>query len=264
MKKLAFCFLIYDIINLEELWNIFFHNVDKNKYNIYIHYKYNTPLKYFEQYKIKNCIDTAYSSLSIVKAQNLLIQQALLDEQNTHIIFLSNSCIPLKSFYYIYNHLQEDKSYFNITPQSQCFPRCNKTLDFIDRKCIQKASQWCILSREHALLMINDQHYLKWFDYTGTVPDEHCYITNIFYNNLQSEIIITNNLAEGATTFTNWEGMNYKYASKNELKKYSRIDNDELYHLLESNCFFGRKFVKNSIHSLVNPRYLQAISSCVS
>ena len=221
-------------------------------------------MKYFEQYKIKNCIDTAYSSLSIVKAQNLLIQQALLDEQNTHIIFLSNSCIPLKSFYYIYNHLQEDKSYFNITPQSQCFPRCNKTLDFIDRKCIQKASQWCILSRDHALLMINDQHYLKWFDYTGTVPDEHCYITNIFYNNLQSEIIITNNLAEGATTFTNWEGMNYKYASKNELKKYSRIDNDELYHLLESNCFFGRKFVKNSIHSLVNPRYLQAISSCVS
>ena len=41
MKKIAFCFLIYDIINHEELWNIFFQNVDTNKYNIYIHYKFN-------------------------------------------------------------------------------------------------------------------------------------------------------------------------------------------------------------------------------
>ena len=34
MKKIAFCFLIYDIINHEELWNIFFKNIDTNKYNI--------------------------------------------------------------------------------------------------------------------------------------------------------------------------------------------------------------------------------------
>ena len=49
MKKIAFCFLIYDIINHEELWNIFFKNVDANKYTIYIHYKFNKPLKYFEK-----------------------------------------------------------------------------------------------------------------------------------------------------------------------------------------------------------------------
>jgi hypothetical protein len=52
MKKIAFCFLIYDIINHEELWNKFFLDVDINKYNIYIHYKYNVPLKYFEKYKL--------------------------------------------------------------------------------------------------------------------------------------------------------------------------------------------------------------------
>jgi hypothetical protein len=36
IMKIAFCFLIYDIINHEDLWNIFFANVDNNKYNIYI------------------------------------------------------------------------------------------------------------------------------------------------------------------------------------------------------------------------------------
>ncbi len=38
-KKIAFCFLIYDKINQETLWYDWFKNVDKNKYNIYIHYK---------------------------------------------------------------------------------------------------------------------------------------------------------------------------------------------------------------------------------
>ena len=51
IKKLGFCFLIYDKINLEELWNIFFKNIYKKKYNIYIHYKIDVPLKYFEEYK---------------------------------------------------------------------------------------------------------------------------------------------------------------------------------------------------------------------
>ena len=44
MKKIAFLFLIYDIINFEDIWNIFFLNVDTNKYNIYIHYKHDKLL----------------------------------------------------------------------------------------------------------------------------------------------------------------------------------------------------------------------------
>ena len=70
--KLAFCFLIYDIINHEELWNIFFNNIDISKYNIYIHYKYNKPLKYFEKYKLNNCIETKYENQTIPLAYNLL------------------------------------------------------------------------------------------------------------------------------------------------------------------------------------------------
>ena len=31
------------------LWNTFFENIDENKYTIYIHYKNNKPLKYFEK-----------------------------------------------------------------------------------------------------------------------------------------------------------------------------------------------------------------------
>ena len=261
MKKIAFCFLIYDIINNEELWNIFFKNVDTSKYNIYIHYKINKQLKYLEKYKLNNCIETKYSDITIVKAQNILLQEALKDIDNEHFIFISNSCIPLKCFNCIYDNLNEKYSYFNIMPKSQCFPRCNKTMEFIDEKYIQKSSQWCILNRKHAELMITKTGYLTWFDYSDTVPDEHCYITNIFYYNLENEIIATPNVANGATTFTNWKGMDYKYPSNHGLKNYNSITQEELYHLMYSKCFFGRKFNRDCITSLTNNKYIDFITS---
>lgn len=258
MKKIAFCFLIYDIINHEELWNIFFKNVDANKYTIYIHYKFNKPLKYFEKYKLNNCIETKYADITLVKAQNLLLQEAIDDKDNKHFIFVSNSCIPLKSFEHVYDNLNEERSYFNIAQQTQCFPRCKTTLNYIDKKYIQKAGQWCILNRKHTELMLNNNDYITWFSYSSTVPDEHCYITNIFYNNLQDEIITTPNVANDATTFVNWEGMDYKYPSNDELKNYSVIAEDELLYLLGSKCLFGRKFNKECI---IHNKYIDYITS---
>jgi hypothetical protein len=66
-------------------------------------------------------------------------------------------------------------------------------------------------------------------------------------NNLQEEIITTFNLSDGATTFTNWEGMDYKFPSDYSLKNYTFISNEEIDHLLNSACFFGRKFNSESI-----------------
>jgi hypothetical protein len=261
MKKIAFCFLIYDIINHEELWNIFFKNVDTNKYNIYIHYKSNKQLKYFEKYKLNNCIETQYCDITIIKAQNICLQKAIEDANNKHFIFISNSCIPFKSFDYIYDKLNVMFSYFNLSPHSQCFPRCNTTLNFIKQENIQKASQWCILNKKHAELMITKTDYINWFDYPNTVPDEHCYITNIFCNNLTDEIITTPNLANGATTFINWSGMDYKYVSNHDLKNYSFISRDELIYLLNSNCLFGRKFNIECITTLHIKEYIDSITS---
>ena len=132
MKKIAFCFLIYDSIQLEELWHIFFKNVDPNKYAIYIHYKTNKPLKYFENYKLKHCIDTKYCDVSIIHAHNLLFKKAF-EEGCDKMISLSQSCIPFKSFDYIYDFLtKDDYGHFNITPQVQCFPRCNNLVNYCD------------------------------------------------------------------------------------------------------------------------------------
>ena len=181
MKKIAFCFLIYDSINLEEIWNLFFRNVNENKYNIYIHYKNNKPLKYFEKYKLNNCIPTEWGGLSIVHAQNLMLKEAMNDEDNEHFIFISNSCVPLKNFHHVYNSLNKEYSYFNICKPAVCFPKCAPTLNMIKHEFIQKSHQWCILNRKHANIMVNNHDYLNWFNYRETVSDEHCYISKIYY-----------------------------------------------------------------------------------
>jgi hypothetical protein len=258
MKKIAFLFLINDILNLEELWYCFFKNVDKDKYTIYIHYKNNVPLKHFEKYKLKNCIETSYAGISIVCAQNKLLEESLKDENNEHFIFLSNSCIPFKNFEFIYNKLSSDKSYFNLSPHEQCFPNCNYLLNYIDKKNIQKSSQWCILNRKHSnvIMMISDNNEYMELYKNIYAPDEIHYITSIFVSNLQEEIIVTHNSANNATTFTNWENMDYKFVSNYSLKNYSFISQEEIEYLINSDCFFGRKFKRESISCFCKVFYL--------
>ena len=266
MNKIAFLFLIYDAINHEHLWFNFFNGIAKTKYNIYIHYKTDDNLEFFNDYKINKSktIDTRYADISIVKAQNVLLREALKDKDNKHFIFLSGSCIPLKSFKHIYNYLDPRYSYFHIAGSEDCFPDCEVALKYIPKEHIKKSAQWSILNRKHAeLLVAKASDYLVWFKDTYA-PDELCYITYLsyFYNNsLDKEIIATsyNSPPEVATTFANWEDMNYKYVSDRELKNYKSISEEELEHLLKSPCLFGRKFKPSCYYSLNKRFYYDAI-----
>jgi len=271
MNKIAFLFLLYDIINHENIWFQFFNGISKNKYNIYIHYKTDDRLEFFNDYKlnINKTINTKYADISIVKAQNILIKEALKDKSNKHFIFLSGSCIPLKSFNYIYNNLDVKYSYFHIADPDDCFPDCEVALKYIPKIHINKASQWCILNRPHSELLIKGaennesaNNYLIWFKDTYA-PDELCYISYLSYifnknnsNILSKEIISTSYTSEPevATTFANWEDMNYKYASERELKNYKNISEEELTHLLRSKSLFGRKF-KPSCYYFLNKKF---------
>ena len=152
-----------------------------------------------------------------------------------------------------------EKSYFNVMPQSQCFPRCDTLLNHIKKTNIQKSSQWCILNRKHSNIMVYDDYTKLYKDIYA--PDEICYITNIYVNNLQEEVITTNNVANEATTFTNWQGMDYKFPSNNGLKNYTFISEEEINHLLSSKCFFGRKFTRECIGCFSKLFYIKIINS---
>ena len=247
-KKIALCFLIYDKINHEDIWYKFLKNVDKNKYNIYIHYKENKPLKYFEQYKLKNTVETSWCGDSLVKAQNILLKKAVKDKENQHFIFVSNSCIPIKTFNHIYAKLNPNFSYFNMsTPQTDKF-RYMKAY---------KASQWCILNRKHTKQILKNEKKLNDIfqkfkqKHIRGCPDEYSYITLLHHLNEKNNLILTENLSADAVTFTGWDDMqNYKRFDKSKLSKsspnsYTYICPEELNYLLNSKSLFGRKFEEN-------------------
>lgn len=256
IKKIAFLFLIYDIINQEELWFKWLENVDKNKYSIYIHYKFDKPLKFFNNYKLLNCIETEYCKTSIVQAHNILIKEALKDETNYKFINLSQACIPLKNFNYIYDKLIMDNSgYFNITSgnnsSDELFPRCNELLNYFDKSIISKSSNWFILNRElSAMIIDNENNYLKYFE-NIYCPEEHYFITMVKLNKLDN-MIIYNTEPINITTFTNWiYNTKYKFHDteyntiyyKKGLKNYPLISKNELVYLINNTeCLFGRKF----------------------
>ena len=281
MNKIAFLFLIYDMINHESIWYRYFHNfegIGKNRYNIYIHYKADTNvrLEFFDDYKIdkSKIIDTKYADISIVKAQNILLKEALKDAKNSHFIFLSGSCIPLKSFEYLYHRLDMAYSYFHVADPDDCFPDCEVALQYIPKRHIKKASQWSILNRKHAALLVGSggddssgspNTYLRWFEDTYA-PDELCYISYLSYvynQSLDDEIIATSydSPPEVATTFANWEDMNYTFVSERELKNYKSISEEELEHLLRSKSLFGRKFKPSCFPSLNKRFYYDTIIS---
>jgi hypothetical protein len=246
IPKIAFLFLIYDVIHQEELWERFFRNVDPAKYMIIVHYKWQKPLKYFEAYKMKECIPTKYvTDTSIGKAQLMMIEEALKDPTVVKTVNLSQSCIPLKSFDHVYHFLTKDNlSHFNTMPMSDwSIAVTHPARKFVPFEEIKKAANWFIVNRTHATCCIDHPEYFTYFEHVHS-PEEFLFLT-LLAKYSPEDICYTNYSAEGATTFTNWDkawGMVYKYPCLASIKNYSDISEEEFQYLLSSPCLFGRKF----------------------
>jgi hypothetical protein len=251
-KKIAFCFMVYDKINHEEVWKKFFESADRNKYNIYIHYKENVETQ-FDKYKLKNCIDTKWGDVSLVKASNLLFRTAFEnDPANYKFVLVSNSCIPLKSFDYMYNFLtKDDKGYINQVEPSEYY----KTFDLYkkDPALFGKSGQFVILNRKivEKLAFIDDAELDANLQGMNLV-DEIYYHTFMKHAQLDDQVVKTPNLSSGATTFTLWGDMkDYPYLKGKEASanpySYDTISSEEMDYLLAQPCLFGRKFNKNCV-----------------
>lgn len=249
-KRLAFLFLIYDEIEHEEIWHHWFAAADPAKYVIHVHYKNQKPLQYFEDRKLDHCIPTKYADISLVLAHNLLFRCALEDPTVFKMINVSQSCIPLKPFDHVYEALTRDTlSDFNESLQATCFPRCDSLLTALQPEQVFKSSEWFILNRSHAELCMTQTEFVPLFNEVYA-PEEHFYITCIRLSGGGTDMRCTPHLAAGATTFTNWIGMDYPWPPtqnrfpwpSQDLKNYKDISTDELTYLLHAPCLFGRKF----------------------
>jgi hypothetical protein len=235
MSKLAFCFIVIDGLNQYEKWVQFFRGIPASKYTIYAHCK-NTEcdLGWFNKFKLKETVPTKWGDVSIVKAQNLLYEEALKDPENYKFINVSQSCIPIQDFDYIYEYLtKDDMSIISKCSTKQCFPRCNSLLKHLPSEAILKSSQWMVLNREHTTLCVMNEGFISLFE-NISCPDEHF---NIIIINRRGNI---NKLRYEETTYTNWDD-----DEADSPKTYTQISQFELNDIKNEGYLFARKFDKS-------------------
>uniref|UniRef100_A0A2P2J015 Uncharacterized protein LOC103324430 n=1 Tax=Rhizophora mucronata TaxID=61149 RepID=A0A2P2J015_RHIMU len=110
--KIAFLFLVRLDLPLDFLWGSFFKNADMQKFSIFVHSKpgfeldeSTTRSHFFYDRQLKNSIQVEWGKASMIEAERLLLAAALEDAANQRFVLLSDSCVPLYNFSYIYSYL---------------------------------------------------------------------------------------------------------------------------------------------------------------
>jgi hypothetical protein len=198
-SKIAFCFLTMGDIHQLNVWKDFFKG-HENEYNIYIHPKFaNKVSNSFKKYIIKKRLDTKWGDISLVNATIELFRAAYKDPTNKFFVLISDSCIPLYNFDFIYNYILSTNS--NICPIMYFEPpklkyryTALKDINFIPYKKFQKTSQWCIMKRDAVEFLIDqDNNYTDLYS-NMFAPDEHYFINMFdkFHIKYINKSIITN------------------------------------------------------------------------
>jgi Sulfotransferase family/Core-2/I-Branching enzyme len=105
--KIAFLFLTIGDINQPEIWTEYFKQ-HWHKVNIYVHPKHPSLVK--TKWLKSNIIDTLVPTEwgFITHAYYELLKEALKNKDNMKFVFISESCIPLKTFDLFYKKLMTD------------------------------------------------------------------------------------------------------------------------------------------------------------
>ena len=231
--SIAFCFLTYENLSQPTLWNKFFSN-KQDKCNIYIHNKFSfvDDVYYFHKYCIKNLIETRYAHISLVKASIELLKTAFLNNENQYFVFLSDTCIPLYDFDFIYNSIKLKNSNiidvcYNNNPER--FYDLNDR-NYFDQNNFAKQSQFIILNRQTVEYFINN-NFTYLFSDNFYAPDEHYFI------NLCNKFNIP--YVKSVIDYSKWE-----WNHQGKPKTYYTLTNEEVNQIRNEGCIFMRKISK--------------------
>jgi hypothetical protein len=258
--KIAFLFLIYDQIHHDNMWVDFFRAADPRRYSIYVHAKTrNVPLApLFESCHLPpaNIVPTEYATISLVHAENQLLQAALRDDGNRKFVFVSGACIPIKPFRVCCEALlRDDRAHFSemadLTANDRGLQRMILEAGAshgIGSKHASKASQWCVLNRRLAHLCAHTMSsgYIHAFEGVKA-PEEWYYLTTARMATSGSdhleEISAVPDVHRNhmGPTFVNWREAD---GEPSRPREYRRVTVDDLHAMVQGPSFFARKFAK--------------------
>ncbi|PKI43696.1 hypothetical protein CRG98_035895 [Punica granatum] len=192
----------------------------------------------------------------MIEAERLLFATALEDPANQRFVLLSDSCVPLYNFSYIYKYLMASpRSFvdsFIDAKEGRYNPKMSPT---IPRDKWRKGSQWIALIRRHAEVLVDDEEIISVFKnfckrrppidvsmgklnarrqkQHNCIPDEHYVQTLFAMNDLESELerrTVTYTLwnQSAATNENGWHPFTFTYMSArtkqiNEIKSINHV-----------------------------------------
>lgn len=162
--KIAFLFLVRRGLPLDFLWGSFFENADMGNFSIYVHsepgFEFDestTRSRFFYGRQLKSSIQVIWGESSMIEAERLLLDAALEDPANQRFVLLSDSCVPLYNFSYIYSYLMASpRSFvdsFLDVKEGRYHPKMSPV---IPKDKWRKGSQWIALIRSHAEVIVDD------------------------------------------------------------------------------------------------------------
>ncbi|XVE79154.1 hypothetical protein DITRI_Ditri14bG0035200 [Diplodiscus trichospermus] len=285
--KIAFLFLTNTDLYFLPLWNRFFKTAKTSLYNIYVHADPTVNITrpndtVFADRFIPNAKRTFRASATLISATRRLLATAILDDPaNAYFVVLSQYCIPLHSFNYIYHSLFISKNFdltSNSDPNSSDLTQYGvrvKYKSFIEiiskeprlwKRYVARGrfvmmpevpfeefragSQFFVLTRKHALLVVKDRTLWRKFKLPCYRADE-CYPEEHYFPTLLSM-----QDPKGVTHYTltrvNWTGT---VAGHPHMYKPKEVSPNLIYELRKSNhsssYLFARKFSPDCLRSLM-------------
>ncbi|XP_073146970.1 glycosyltransferase BC10-like [Henckelia pumila] len=199
--KIAFLFLTNSDLQFAPIWERFFSNVSARQYNIYIHADPFVKIRSLEgvfKGRLIHSKRTQRASPSLISAARRLLATAMFDDPaNTYFAVISQHCIPLHSFQYFYSFLFDlgrlsrnlrFSSYIEILDKEPTlWDRYNARgenvmLPEVNFHEFRVGSQFFVLTRKHALMVIKDRKLWRKFklpclNIHSCYPEEHYFPT---------------------------------------------------------------------------------------
>ena len=244
--KIAFCFLTMGAVNKYNIWDKFFENVDKSKYNIYMNPKNSENVnESWRKYILPNTIkDTAWGSIKLVEATlNMFKQACELDKDNKYFILVTDSCIPVHNFDYIYDKIINGKStLYKLVDENDDYHlkhRYDALSDdgkkAIEYKNFKKSLQFVVLMRDDIEKILKpENNRIDWFKNVNC-SDEH------YFPNMSEYLKLP--YKNEKVTFVNWKDKSPNLNYSPFPKTYETLTDDDINNIRNDGYLFMRKVV---------------------
>ncbi|XP_062179679.1 glycosyltransferase BC10-like isoform X2 [Phragmites australis] len=169
--RVAFLFIARNRLPLDLVWDAFFRGDKEGRFSIFVHSRpgfvltrATTRSHFFYNRQVNNSIQVDWGEASMITAERILLSHALKDPLNERFIFVSDSCVPLYNFSYTYDYIMSSSTSFVDSFADTKAGRYNPRMDpIIPVENWRKGSQWAMLIKKHAEVVVDDEVVLPEF-----------------------------------------------------------------------------------------------------